>query len=973
MTQITSLDFLNAVHTEPFADLTPHPGAESPKLVIFTLPKRGKGPRCIWTDSTAEAAAIAAERREIENVFFAVALQSQSRALELARRNRPGASPATVRGGIDSAVVLPGLWVDLDIAGPTHASDQLPPDVASAEELLSGAVHEPSALVRTGGGLHAYWLLREALLLETTADRAAASAAATRLQGAIRAVAAEKGYTVDATADLARVLRLPGTLNHKTPVPRPAEVEYLFAAPERRYSLEDFDVLGALLGEETGEEAGEEAGEKAGAVAPAEPAPRDPSLPFDHGPAAIFSGIWYGCAFIRWCYHTRRTLSRKLWILMVSILARAASADMDGAALCHLFSRGHRKYTSGETRMVIRQMMTPPYGPARCKTIWAGGGWPDPCKGCRHLKGVTSPICLGRPPHAALIPLVRGISPPPWEKADSQAPPQATPQATDAPRARAPQAPGPQGLAPAAAGDERAVIALSTREREVADQALAALGEREANLFRRGGALVQVVVESAADAGRANRPPYHTPVPPAARAVHESRMREMLATHCRFVKPREVRGAIEWRPAHPPRWATKALVHRHRWPTLPRLEGLVEGPVLLADGTVLQKPGYDAASGLYLAPGIEFEPVPARPTERQKEDALMRLKEAVCDFPFAGEAHFSAWLASLLTPLARFAFAGPSPVNLIDANVRGAGKSLLADVCHLIVTGRPAARTPYSRDEAELRKSITAIALKARQLVVIDNVSGPFGSPTLDMAFTTTSWSDRLLGRSIDLELPLVVTWYVTGNNIELRGDMPRRCLHIRLETPLEKPEHRAGFRHRRLLEWLTAERQRLLPAALTLLAAYRAEDRPPPKLRPWGSFEGWSDLIRGTITWLGLADPADTCEVLESAADAATSTRKRLLQGLDELLEARGEAATVHQILEALETDGGRARFETLATALVEAFPRLKAGELPAPVQLGRKLRSLRGRVLGGLCAVPLKKTKKGVLWAIESRPSQP
>ncbi len=51
--------------------------------------------------------------------------------------------------------------------------------------------------------------------------------------------------------------------------------------------------------------------------------------------------------------------------------------------------------------------------------------------------------------------------------------------------------------------------------------------------------------------------------------------------------------------------------------------------------------------------------------------------------------------------------------------------------------------------------------------------------------------------------------------------------------------------------------------------------------------------MIRGTITWLDLADPADTCEALESAADAATSTKKRLLQGLDELMEHRGEAAT--------------------------------------------------------------------------------
>ena len=444
-------------------------------------------------------------------------------------------------------------------------------------------------------------------------------------------------------------------------------------------------------------------------------------------------------------------------------------------------------------------------------------------------------------------------------------------------------------------------------------------------------------------------------------------MRELLATHCELLAARQLKAGVEWRPVHPPQWLARALLGRFEWPELPRLEGVVEGPVLRADGSVLQRPGFDPASGLYHAPRGTFEPVPEAPTEEEREMALLRLTEAVCDFPFASEAHFSAWLAALLTPLARFAFEGPSPVNLIDANVRGAGKSLLADVCHLLVTGRPAARMAYVRDEAELRKEITSIALKARQLVVIDNVSGPFGSPTLDLALTTMSWADRLLGQNLDLELPLAITWYVTGNNIELVGDMPRRCLHVRLESPEEKPEHRRGFRHPHLMRWLSAERPRLLPAALTLLAAYHAAGRPDQGLRPWGSFESWSDLIRGTLVWLGLPDPAATCDQLESAADAHSAALSRLLQGLDELLASLGGAATVRKILRTLEENG--ARYETLRSALEDVFPRLKAGDLPTPVKLGQKLRSLRGRVLGGLCAVPGEKTRQGIAWTVEQR----
>ncbi len=79
--------------------------------------------------------------------------------------------------------------------------------------------------------------------------------------------------------------------------------------------------------------------------------------------------------------------------------------------------------------------------------------------------------------------------------------------------------------------------------------------------------------------------------------------------------------------------------------------------------------------------------------------------------------------------LSGFAFEGPAPLNLIDANVRGTGKSLLADVCTTILTGRPVARMSYSRDEDELRKAVTSMAVEAPQGLLIHNVSGNFGSP----------------------------------------------------------------------------------------------------------------------------------------------------------------------------------------------------------------------------------------------------
>jgi hypothetical protein len=86
----------------------------------------------------------------------------------------------------------------------------------------------------------------------------------------------------------------------------------------------------------------------------------------------------------------------------------------------------------------------------------------------------------------------------------------------------------------------------------------------------------------------------------------------------------------------------------------------------------------------------------------------------------------------LLTPLARFAFAGPAPLFLVDANVRGAGKGLLVDTIATIVTGQRATVAAYTADEDELRKRITSLVLAGDRLILLDNLEGRFGCAVLD-------------------------------------------------------------------------------------------------------------------------------------------------------------------------------------------------------------------------------------------------
>ena len=127
--------------------------------------------------------------------------------------------------------------------------------------------------------------------------------------------------------------------------------------------------------------------------------------------------------------------------------------------------------------------------------------------------------------------------------------------------------------------------------------------------------------------------------------------------------------------------------------------------------------------------------------------------------------------------------------------------------------------------------------------------------------------------------MPLNITWMATGNNVIVRGDTSRRVCHIRLQSPMENPEERDGFAHPDLKGWVHEYRSRLLSAALTILAAYCRAGRPDQGLRPWGSFERWSALVRNAVVWCGQPDPGQTRQELVRTADRESSALWAILE----------------------------------------------------------------------------------------------
>jgi hypothetical protein len=299
------------------------------------------------------------------------------------------------------------------------------------------------------------------------------------------------------------------------------------------------------------------------------------------------------------------------------------------------------------------------------------------------------------------------------------------------------------------------------------------------------------------------------------------------------------------------------------------LEGIIDAPTLRANGTILDTPGYDTDSGLYLAlNGTKFLRVRDSPTQEHARKALNALAEPFEDFPFQAAHHRSAALAAVLSLVGRHAIDGPVPLFGVTAPRAGSGKGLLVDVISLIATGRIATRWAYTEYEEEQRKRLLSFAMAGDRLVCIDNVAMPIGSAAMDMALTSRSISDRLLGTNKTAEAPWHAVMFATGNNLTYRGDTARRVVPIVIDPQLENPEQRTDFKKANILQWVTAHRPRLLAAALTALRAYIVAGQPQQQIQPYGSFDAWSGFIRGCLVWCGWPDPNASREHIEAEND---------------------------------------------------------------------------------------------------------
>jgi hypothetical protein len=293
-----------------------------------------------------------------------------------------------------NALWLRSVWLDCDVkAKPTTWDAEHPGEEWPHYETINGAwkafcafrkkvgFPDPTAVVNSGGGLHIYWASKTPLSPNDWKPYA---------EG-LKALAIQEGFKLDpvVTADAARLMRVPGTLNHKYDPPRKVELLHLG-------QVYDFPIaLSVLRG-----------------VAPVKHTTAGPSAAhhvivpgheseFDNGPDPAFADlggaddliagiarrssvlldpgpVFDKCGFMRDALlNGGKDYNNSLW--MYSILS--ATFLQNGNVLAHAVSKDHPTYAYADTQQMYERKLA--------DRVALGLGWPS----CATIHGAGCKAC----------------------------------------------------------------------------------------------------------------------------------------------------------------------------------------------------------------------------------------------------------------------------------------------------------------------------------------------------------------------------------------------------------------------------------------------------------------------------------------------------------------------------------------------------------------------------------------------------
>lgn len=374
------------------------------------------------------------------------------------------------------------------------------------------------------------------------------------------------------------------------------------------------------------------------------------------------------------------------------------------------------------------------------------------------------------------------------------------------------------------------------------------------------GRIVHIGEISGSAAAVAGSADEDSPLPVAATEIGPAELAALLASATYTYTTRLAKDSQEIEEEVTPKSELlRAILAPRKWNVSP-FRGIAGAPLLRPDGTLLQDPGYDKQTGLYLASKIPLDPVPARPTRKQVEQARsFILDRFLCDFPWIDEADRANYVGVLVTPILRKFTRALSPFIVYTATMPSSGKSILTGGPGMLYGQRVFTWPEGDASDTDLKKSITSVFGDPVGTVIFDNLAEGtvIKSPILARLITGQTWDERLLGGNIIGSYANDRLWCATGNNLQLGGDMASRTVMIRLDPDMPRPEERppSAFTIPNLDQWIMepANQRKVLWHLLVLVLDWTGSGHPEAAAMAMRQFTPWARHIGGFLDHHGI------------------------------------------------------------------------------------------------------------------------
>lgn len=336
---------------------------------------------------TIDAAAQAAEAmKDVKDVFFCVHSLIEERVWNPKKWNYKTQSEGAFEVRSQTNMYHgQTLFFDLDVGSTPNKYPTQAAAVNGLKEFVAATRLPKPFVASSGGGLHVYWPLEQALDSNTDWRELASK---------LKTLAQHHKLLADPmrTTDTSSVLRVPGTFNRKDPTnPRP--VQLLVDTAQRTSN----DTMVQLI---------DDALIRAGVTAPTlkRRTPVDDLLgsntQIQSGPPVGFPALVSACQQVRAIVVARGNVSEPFWYAAIGLVRYCE----DGEKAAHHISRGHPDYDKAATDQKLFQLESKMVGPTTCEKMESVN--PGGCTGCPRKGVVKSPLSAARQTEQAPAPVI---------------------------------------------------------------------------------------------------------------------------------------------------------------------------------------------------------------------------------------------------------------------------------------------------------------------------------------------------------------------------------------------------------------------------------------------------------------------------------------------------------------------------------------------------------------------------------------